>query len=339
MPAGYVPAAQTFPRHLEDGRARLSVLEQELVRTAKSLRPAVFLGLLVALIVGGCECGDDRAGGRNQGTTDSGAMRRDSGDLGSDAASDGGPGLDVGPPDSGFDMDAGQPDSGFEIDAGMPDMGFMIDAGQPADAGVPPDTGIPPDTGVPPDTGIPPDTGVIDSGTPPDSGVTPGSGDLWIEIRYAGANSVRSPRWSYSTSPGWTASDWGFQGNSGAEVWDLRNNGRVINDHVGDAAIMSGELQLMLGLTSLISSTGVTVELEGRSYNCCAPVRFDLFNPATGCGVSGLTMSQSWNPSMVTADLTGCFVPGSNLQAVRLDPVSGTIALTRMRLTFHGARW
>ncbi|CAN0582106.1 unnamed protein product, partial [Laminaria digitata] len=167
------------------------------------------------------------------------------------------------------------------------------------------------------------------------------SGDLWIEIRYAGAYSARSPRWSYSTSPGWNAIDWDFRGSrgSGAEVWDLRNNSQIVDDHVGRAAVFQGELQLMLGLTRLISHSGVTVEMQGRSYACCSPVRFDVFNPATGCGVSQVSMSQSWTPSMVSLDLSGCFVNGSNLQAVRIDPTSGTVALTRMRVTFHNARW
>ena len=68
-------------------------------------------------------------------------------------------------------------------------------------------------------------------------------------------------------------------------------------------------------------------------------MRFDVYNPATGCGASQAQMSQSWTPSYVSLDLSGCFQPGSNLQAVRIDPTSGTVALTRMRLTLHGARW
>ncbi len=42
-------------------------------------------------------------------------------------------------------------------------------------------------------------------------------------------------------------------------------------------------------------------------------------------------------PDIVEVDLSGCLDPGSSLQAVRVDPTSGTVALRRMRLTIHGA--
>lgn len=150
----------------------------------------------------------------------------------------------------------------------------------------------------------------------------------------------RSPRWYYSNSPGWTAADWDFLGSTttGAEVWDLQNNSQVIDDHVGRAVIVSGRLQLMFGLQRLTSTGQVTVEMEGRSYACCSPVQMDIYNPATGCGVTA-SMSQSWTPTQLNLDLNGCFTLGSNLQAIRIDPTSGTAAITRMRLTFHSATW
>lgn len=303
------------------------------------------------------------------GSTDAGADPVDSGDgkdLGTfdaasgDAASRDAASGDAGATDAGLGADASTGDASADggaysdagsspsTDAGASDMGptdaadtgptdAASDAGSTdaADAGAT-DIG-PPDLG-PPDAG-PPDLGAPDAG-PADAGSSSGTGDLWIEIRYAGASSVTSPRWSYSTSPGWSAGDWDFLGSrgTGAEVWDIRQRARLINDHVGRAATFSSELQLMFGLTRLLGSTGVTVDLEGRSYNCCSQVRFDVYNPATGCGVS-TTMSQSWTPTQRSLDLSGCFTAGSNLQAVRIDPTSGTVALTRMRVTFHNARW
>ncbi|MEQ9496102.1 MAG: hypothetical protein RIT81_04565, partial [Deltaproteobacteria bacterium] len=177
---------------------------------------------------------------------------------------------------------------------------------------------------------------------PRDAGPPPGAGDLWIEIDYTSAFSPQSPAWSYSVSPGWPPSSWAFTGSNtnGAEAWDRFNNMQVTSDPIGTVLVIGGssQLQLMIGLVPLITYTGATVELEGRSRATSSPVFFDVTNPLNGCGASG-TMNQDWTPDIVQLDLTGCFIPGGAVQAVRVDPTSGTVALRRMRLTLHGAQW
>ncbi len=301
------------------------------------------LSLLVAL--GACDCGEDGGGRRPSGTR---------ADSGLDAATD----FDSGKHPDASNFDLGVTDAGF-IDFGLHDLGLVADAATDSgafdadlDAGFI-DFGLWPDATVL-DAAAPdathldatvPDLGPPDLGTPdlgfPDSGA-PGAGDLWIEIEYTNAFSPRSPTWRYSMSPGWPASAWTFTGSNsnGAEAWDRFNNMQVVNDPIGRVLEIGGssELQLMFGLSGLISYTGATVELYGRSRATSSRVLFDVFNPINGCGNSG-EMSQDWTPDLVLLDWSGCLVPGGMLQAVRVDPTSGTVALVRLRLTIHGAVW
>lgn len=84
----------------------------------------------------------------------------------------------------------------------------------------------------------------------------------------------------------------------------------------------------------------MTVRIEGRSRACCSPVRFDVYNPWNNCGITQYAeLGQQWDVQVVELDLGSCAVPGQGVQAVRIDPVSGTVALTRMKVTLHGAQW
>jgi hypothetical protein len=295
--------------------------------------------LVVMLALAACDCDGRPHGGRPTGPTD--RLRLDAGldddasfsdasigDLGdTDATSD---------RDTGFDRDVGShSDVGFDSDASASDSGAS-DSGADSDTGLDLDGGDP-DTGVASDTGVAIDTGVV-----PDSGI--GSGDLWIEIEYAGAFSPQSPSWSYSNTPGWTSSDWAFTGGGCcAEAWDRFNNMVVVDDPIGRALEIgpSSQLQLMFGIVRLTSYTSVTVELEGRSRATSSQVSFDVTNPANGCGVGNLTMDQDWTADTVLVDMTPCLEPGSMLQAIRVEPTGGssTIALLRMRLTIYGAQF
>lgn len=310
------------------------------------------IAVLLAMTAAGCDCRDSRAGGRNsdpRGVLDSGVLvcRDGCDDAGTSDGGDGGDGIDAGDGIDGGAIDGGGTDAGGNgQDGGASDGGSGPDAGI-VDAGAI-DSGVPRDGGVLPRDGgvLPRDGGVLprDGGVlPRDAGPPPGSGDIWIEINYANANTSRSPAFSYSVSPGWTAASWDFNGSTGspgAEAWDRFNNMQVVNDPIGRSLEIGGssQLQLMLGLVPLISYTGATVELEGRSRATSSPVFFDVTNPLNGCGGSA-TMNQDWTPDIVHVSLSGCFVVGGAVQAVRVDPTSGTIALRRMRLTLHGARW
>jgi hypothetical protein len=322
--------------------------------------------LLGLWVVAACQCGEDPRGGN--GFRDGGRL-----DVGVDsgAKQDGSPGdgstFDVG--DGGDRPDAWGDDGGQQGDSGaLEDTGAPSDGGAPGDGGSDDGGSLPVDSGAFDsgfvdsgvfdsgfvDSGVFDsgfvdsgafDSGFVDSGVPldamvPDTGL--GAGDLSIEINYQSAFSPSSPSWTYSASPGWSPNDWDFTGGgNGAEAWDRFNNMSVVNDPIGGNVLEIGgssELQLMFGLVSMQSYTTATVELEGRSRACCSGVTFDVYNPATGCGDTA-TMSQDWTADIVVLDLTGCFTPGSALQAVRVDPTSGAIALRRMRLTFTGAVW
>ncbi len=327
--------------------------------------------LLVLWVVAACQCGEDpRAGnsypndgGRADARADGGS-EQDSG-AGKDGGidHDGGGTPDVDGDDAGSEADGGgREDSGADLDTGAQEDGGPEDGGAlPGDSGAFDsgafDSGLVDsgafgsglvDSGLVDsgafDSGLV-DSGVFDSGVSldamvPDTGI--GAGDLYLEINYQNAFTPASPAWTYSASPGWSPNDWDFTGGgNGAEAWDRFNNMSVVNDPIGGSVLEIGgssELQLMFGLVPLQGYTTATVELEGRSRACCSGVSFDVYNPATGCGASA-TMSQDWTADIVVLDLTGCFTPGSALQAVRVDPTSGAIALRRLRLTFTGAAW
>ncbi|HEY3352625.1 MAG TPA: hypothetical protein VGQ83_05220, partial [Polyangia bacterium] len=206
----------------------------------------------------------------------------------------------------------------------------------PADA--PPSDAAPPADAAPQADSAPPaDAAPADA--PP-----PGTGDLWLQIDYGSAYTAQSPAWSFSPTPGWGAAQWATSGSTWPEVWDRWNNITISNDPIGRAAIIgpSGSLQLMLGLEELISYQSATVHLEGRSYATSSWVTFDAWNPLNGCGGSG-QMDQDWTMDLVDVDLGTCLIAGAGggIEAVRLEPTGGSdaIALVRLRVTLHNARW
>jgi hypothetical protein len=176
-------------------------------------------------------------------------------------------------------------------------------------------------------------------GTPNRCGA-PAGGDVWVQLDYGRAYSPRSPAWSFSATPGWGAAQWAMAGDTWPEAWDRWDNMRVTDDPIGRSLEIgsSSELQLMIGLEELRAYRSMTVRLEGRSRSTSSAVRFDVTNPLTGCGVSG-TMSHDWTVHVAEIDLGDCAVVGAGVQAVRVSPHSGTLALVRMRVTLHGAEW
>jgi hypothetical protein len=261
------------------------------------------------------------------------------GDSGTDAGSD--PGADQGgDADGDAEMDGGgdpEVDAGGdpEMDAGDPDDGGVSDAGDPGD-GIS-DAG---DPGV--EDGS--DPGIDGGGDPDfDAGDTGGDGaaqEIWVEIDYSSAYSPQSPDWSFSDTPGWGPAQWAMPGDSWPEAWDRWNNMSVVSDPIGTVLeIGSGsELQLMIGLEELISYDATRVRLEGRSRATASWVYFDVYNPWNNCGTDG-HMSQDWTIHVVELDLDQCMVPGQGVQAVRVDPTQGTLALVRMRVTITNPLW
>lgn len=301
--------------------------------------------LLALLILFGCGC-DDSAGTHVDPLPDAedGAGGSDpadaGGDAGQDAIVDGGPdtGVDAGG-DTGFDagedpsLDGGS-DAGLDEGDDMgPDAG--PDAGADAGGDPEPDAGV--DAGG--DTG--PDAGPDGGADATDAGADESGEDtIWIEIDYASAYTPQSPDWSFSDTPGWGPAQWAMEGDTWPEAWDRWNNMQVVDDPIGRALEIGpgSELQLMLGLEELASYESATVTIHGRARECCSSTRFDVLNPWNGCGTSG-TLGQQWEVQIVELDLDACMVPGQGVQAVRVDPTSGALALVRLRLTLHGAQW
>ncbi len=181
--------------------------------------------------------------------------------------------------------------------------------------------------------------GLTDAVQEPDTGS--GSGGVWVEIDYSAAYTSQSPAWEYSATPGWGEAQWAPEGWSYPEAWDRFNNMIVEWDPMGSKALTIGsssELQLMIGLEELTSYSHATVRLEGRSRATSSSVYFNVVNPINGCSVSG-SMSNDWTIHVEELDFGQCLVPGAGLQAVRVDPTSGTLALVRMRVTLHDAQW
>jgi hypothetical protein len=180
---------------------------------------------------------------------------------------------------------------------------------------------------------------LIDAPDATDSGA--GDGEVWIEIDYGSAYTSQSPGWSYSATPGWGEAQWAPPGWSYPEAWDRFNNMTVEWDPMGSKALMIGgssQLQLMIGLEELLSYSSATVRLEGRSYSTTSTVTFEVSNPINGCAVTG-SMSNDWTIHVEELDFGQCLVAGTGLQAVRVDTLSGTLALVRMRVTLHDAAW
>ena len=273
---------------------------------------------LALLVVAGCDCGGNVDNGRRfRAGADARAQGTDTGTTTPDGGeADGGEALDSG-------LDSGSPDSGEVLDSGAP---FFFDAMSSLD-------------GALLDSGVitPPDSGVV---TPPDSGVFPGSGDVWFEIDYSSANSPRSPSWRFSNTPGWGSAQWAAVNASSPEAWDRFNNMQVVSDPIGRSLEIGGgsELQVMIGLEELSGYDSATVHIEGRSRATSSSVDFDVYNPWNGCG-GAARFGQQWQVQSADVDLMSCYEVGQGVQAVRVAPTNGTVALVRLRLTLHNARY
>ncbi|MBI2372875.1 MAG: hypothetical protein HYV07_02630 [Deltaproteobacteria bacterium] len=308
-----------------------------------SIRSVLLAAALVA--VSGCACDESPPGAGRATRTRLDAGVKDGAEAG---VKDGAEASTADASDSSFD--SGTPDdSGTSDDSGMGRTDFgplTADSGTSLDASGP--DAWPPDFGsldaAEPDASAP-DAAAPDAAAPdaaaPDAG-QPGTGDPWLEIDYSSANSPRSPSWSFSATPGWGPSEWAAENANGPEAWDRWNNMQVVDDPVGRSLEIgsSSELQLMLGFEEMISIGGTFVSLEGRSRATSSSVRFAVYNPLTGCGGEA-TMSNDWTADVVVVDLTGCFLtgPGAGVQAVRVEPLNGTVALIRMRVSLVEARW
>ena len=77
--------------------------------------------------------------------------------------------------------------------------------------------------------------------------------------------------------------------------------------------------------------------IDGQWRPAVSGKTFDVYNPWNGCGVGGVTLGQQWQVQAVDLDLSGCLEIGQGVQAIRVDPTNGTVALVRLRLTLHGA--
>src|SRR5688572_20602701 len=170
-------------------------------------------------------------------------------------------------------------------------------------------------------------------------GESSATNNVWLEIDYSGAFTSSSPGWEFSATPGFPSSAWAMEGDSFPEAWDRFNNMEVVDDPIGRSLELDGELQLMVGLPSSVTYERVLVRLEGRSRATSSSATFDVFNPLTGCGISGATMSNDWDPDVVEVDLADCLVPGEGVQAVRVDPTNGVLALIRMRVILVNAQY
>ena len=164
-----------------------------------------------------------------------------------------------------------------------------------------------------------------------------GSGNLWVQIDYSSAFTPSSPSFTFSNTPGFTGAAWAADGATYPEAWDRFNNMAVVNDPIGTSLELDGELQLMLGLHTLQSYTRAVVRLEGRARETSSSATFDVYNPLNNCGVSGVTFSNDWTVHTVDVDLGSCLLPGQGVQAVRVAPTNGVVALVRMRVILEGA--
>ena len=306
------------------------------MRYARTCQLLLSATLCAAVWVSGCGSDDDVQG--------SGGATGGSGGSASDAD----------PPDAGPDVsnesgqDATEPDT--SVDGDTPDSSTEADTPDAAD-GSTPDTdaadGSTPDAddadaldALTDGDGMDATSdGSTDAVQEPDTGS--GSGGVWVEIDYSSAYTSQSPAWDYSATPGWGEAQWAPDGWTRPEAWDRFNNMIVEWDPMGSKALTIGsssELQLMIGLEELTSYSHATVRLEGRSRATSSSVYFNVVNPINGCSVSG-SMSNDWTIHVEELDFGQCLVPGAGLQAVRVDPTSGTLALVRMRVTLHDAQW
>ena len=320
-------------------------------------RFAWIAALLVALGFAGCAAGE--SAGPPEGTGAGGSGEQD-GALDVEPGADGPLPFDGATPDgatfdsAGFDsagLDSSSeaevssadsqvdssPDGLFEAQADADASVDSSEAGSDGSGGAGGEAGV--DSGGTVDSGgIDADAANVVDATSEDSAST--GGEVWVQIDYTSAYTPESPQWSFSNTPGWGAAQWAQPPKTWPEAWDRWNNMTVETDPIGKSLTIgsSSELQLMIGLEELVSYTSMSVRLEGRSKATSSSVQFDVYNPLNNCGTTG-SMSQDWSVHVVELDLGNCAVIGAGVQAVRVSPTNGTLALVRMKVTLHGATW
>jgi cysteine-rich repeat protein len=168
----------------------------------------------------------------------------------------------------------------------------------------------------------------------------PGDG-VWFQIDYENAFSVSNPDITYSNTPGWGAGEWAPQGMTEPDVVDLFNNISVEEDQIGTVAILGGSaaIRVYFGLAGL-SYDYATACVEGRSYSVGSSVTFLVSNPKNDCGNTGM-MANDWTVHATGVDVGDCFIGGDDFQAVQIEPMGGSDALSlkRLRVTLHGATY
>ena len=165
---------------------------------------------------------------------------------------------------------------------------------------------------------------------------------VWFQIDYSNANTVTSPAYSYSATPGWGEPEWAPTGKSWPYTVDLFNNASVINDQIGKVALLNGTnkaVRVYFGLAGLTYDYA-TVCVEGRSYSVGSSVTFFVMEAKTKVGDYGM-MANDWTVHATGIDMQHYFINNDEFQAVQVQPSSGSgaLSLKRLRVTLHGANY
>ncbi len=165
---------------------------------------------------------------------------------------------------------------------------------------------------------------------------------VWFQIDYSNANTVTSPAYSYSATPGWGEPEWAPTGKSWPYTVDLFNNASVINDQIGKVALLNGTnkaVRVYFGLAGLTYDYA-TVCVEGRSYSVGSSVTFFVMEAKTKVGDYGM-MANDWTVHATGIDMQHFFINNDEFQAVQVQPSSGSgaLSLKRLRVTLHGANY
>jgi len=169
------------------------------------------------------------------------------------------------------------------------------------------------------------------------------SGDgVWFQIDYSNAFSVSNPDYTYSPTPGWGEAQWAPAGKDWPYAVDLFNNAKVVDDQIGTVALLDGTnkaVRVYFGLVGL-NYTHATVCVEGRSYSVGSSVTFFVEEASSKQGEYGM-MANDWTVHATGVDMQAYFIPGADFQAVQVQPSggSGSLSLTRLRVTLHGASY
>ncbi|MEZ4452771.1 MAG: hypothetical protein R3B09_25140 [Nannocystaceae bacterium] len=162
---------------------------------------------------------------------------------------------------------------------------------------------------------------------------------VWLDINYKNAGSVYSPKWSYSSTPGYGETEWTANGKNWPEI-NLKGAVSLNNsDPIAPVAdVSSGQwLRIMIGLGDLISYESATVCITGRSISVGSSVTVEISNPAFGCAADTM-LSNVWQLNTGGVDLgNDCLVAGNDFQAVQFAPIggSGHLGLRSARVTLH----